>query len=107
MRISKTRFINYIRCNRYPALDEIQREKQKAIVSFTDDPELEDLIGEENKAKVGILLDSMVDEDGEDLLLKKDEQMETMLPYYNQIEVISGLAIQRRYHGNVIYSLDQ
>ncbi|PKK92517.1 MAG: DUF2779 domain-containing protein, partial [Tenericutes bacterium HGW-Tenericutes-6] len=26
--------------------------------------------------------------------------------YYNQIEVISGIAIQKRFHGNVIYSLD-
>jgi len=106
MRISKTRFINYIRCNRYPALDEIYRDKQKAIVSFSDDPELEDLIGEENKEKMSGLLDDMIDEDGNDLLMKKDEQMETMLPYYNQIEVISGLAIQNRYHGKVIYSLD-
>ncbi|MFH0767822.1 MAG: DUF2779 domain-containing protein [Bacillota bacterium] len=106
MRISKTRFINYIRCNRYPALDEIQREKDKAIVSFTDDPELEDLIGEENQAKVHILLDDMIDEDGNDLLMERDEQMKTMLPYYSQIEVISGQMIQKRFHGNVIYSLD-
>ncbi len=106
MRISKTRFINYIRCNRYPALDEIQREKNKAIVSFSDDPELEDLISEENKAKVSILLDDMIDEDGNDVLMKQDVQMETMLPYYNQIEVISGQVIQKKYQGNVIYSLD-
>jgi len=106
MKISKTRFINYIRCNRHPALDEIYREKNKAIVSFTDDPELEDLIGLENREKVGFLLDDMMDEEGEDLLIKKDEQMETMMPYYSQIEILAGEAIQKRFHGNVIYSLD-
>jgi len=106
MKISKTRFINYIRCNRHPALDEIYREKEKAIVSFTDDPELEDLIGLENREKVSFLLDDMVDEEGEDLLIKKDEQMETMMPYYSQIEILAGEAIQRRFNGNVIYSLD-
>ena len=106
MKISKTRFINYIRCNRHPALDEIYREKNKAIVSFTDDPELEDLIGLENKEKVGFLLDDMIDEEGEDLLIKKDDQMETMMSYYSQIEILAGEAIQKRFHGNVIYSLD-
>jgi hypothetical protein len=106
MKISKTRFINYIRCNRHPALDEIYREKNKAIVSFTDDPELEDLIGLENREKVGFLLDDMIDEEGEDLLIKKDDQMETMMPYYSQIEILAGEAIQKRFHGNVIYSLD-
>jgi hypothetical protein len=110
MKISKTRFINYIRCNRYPALDEIHRDKQKAVVSFTDDPELEDLIGEENRSKANTLIDSMyeTDEDGEeeDLLEKEDPQMETMLPYYNQIEVIAGQAISTRFSGKVIYSLD-
>ncbi|MDO9629626.1 MAG: DUF2779 domain-containing protein [Acholeplasmataceae bacterium] len=106
MKISKTRFINYIRCNRYTALDEIYRDQKKAVVSFTDDPELEDLIGEENREKVSILLDDMYDEEDEDMLEKEDPQMDTMLPYYSQIEILSGDAIQRRFKGDVIYSLD-
>lgn len=106
MKISKTRFINYIRCNRYTALDEIYRDQSKAVVSFTDDPELEDLIGEENKEKVSYLLDDMYDEDDEDMLEKDDPQMETMLPYYSQIEILAGAAIQKRFKGDVIYSLD-
>jgi hypothetical protein len=106
MKISKTRFINLIRCNRYAALDEIHQEKDRAIVSFTDDPELEDLMGEENREKVSFLLDDMVDEDGEDVLIKKDEQMETMLPYYNQIEMLAGTEIRRRFGGEVIYALN-
>lgn len=106
MKISKTRFINYIRCNRYPALDEIHRDKQKAVVSFTDDPELEDLMGEENREKVSFLIDDMFDEEDEDLLEKDDPQMETMLPYYNQIEIESGKSIKQRFQGEVIYSLD-
>ena len=105
MKISKTRFINYMRCNRYPALDEIYRDKDKAVVSFSDDPELEDLMSEENKEKVSFLLDDMFDEN-EDLLAKEDLQMETMMPYYNEIEVISGKVIQKRFKGEVTYSLD-
>jgi hypothetical protein len=106
MKISKTRFINYIRCNRYTALDEIYRDQGKAVVSFTDDPELEDLIGEENKEKVSYLLDDMYDEEDEDMLEKDDPQMETMLPYYSQIEILAGDAIQKRFQGDVVYSLD-
>lgn len=106
MKLSKTRFINLIRCNRYAALDEIHRDKEKAVVSFTDDPELEDLISEENKEKISFLLDDMIDEDGEDMLMKKDEQLETLLPYYNKIEVLAGDAIRKRFGGHVIYALN-
>lgn len=106
MYISKTRFINYMRCNRYPALDEIHREKHKAVVSFSDDLELEDLMSEENQEKIKDLVDDMYDEEDEDLFDKEDPQMETMLPYYNQIEVIAGDIIKKRFHGEVIYSLD-
>jgi hypothetical protein len=106
MKISKTRFINLIRCNRYAALDEIHRDREQAVVSFSDDPELEDLMGEENREKVSFLLDDMIDEEGEDLLIKKDEQMETMLPYYNQIEMLAGQAIRSRFGGEVIYALN-
>lgn len=106
MLISKTKFINYIRCNRYAALDEIQRDKKSAIVSFTDEPELEDLIGEENKSKIKVLLEGMFDEEEKSLLLTSDLQTKTMLPYYNQIEIVSGEVIKKRYGGLVTYSLD-
>lgn len=111
MKVSKTKFINDMRCNRYPALDEIYRDKSKAVVSFTDDPELEDLIGLENKEKVRVLLESMYEKDEEDdteddLLHVDDPQMEVMLPYYTMIEVIAGKIIQQRYHGEVTYNMD-
>jgi hypothetical protein len=106
MKISKTRFINFVRCNRYVALDEIYKEKEKSIVSFTDDPELEDLIGLENKEKIKYLIDDMQDEDGDDLLIKEDKQMDTMMKYYNQIEILTGKAIKNRFKGEVIYNLD-
>jgi hypothetical protein len=104
--ISKTRFINYMRCDRYAALDEIRREKEKAIVGHSDEPELEDLFSEENRAKTMTLLDAMIDEEGTELLVHRDEQMETMLPYYRQIEILAGQAIKNRFGGNVVYSLD-
>ncbi|MFP4177687.1 MAG: DUF2779 domain-containing protein [Acholeplasmataceae bacterium] len=106
MRISKTRFINYMRCDRYAALDEIRREREKAVVGHSDDPELEELFSEENRAKTMTLLDAMIDEEGTDLIAHRDEQVETMLPYYRRIEMLAGQAIKNRFKGEVIYSLD-
>ncbi|MDY0074730.1 MAG: DUF2779 domain-containing protein [Acholeplasmataceae bacterium] len=109
MKISKTKFINYIRCDRYPALDEIYRDKEKAVVSFTEDVELDDLISLENKEKIQSMISSMYDTEEDedvDLLQKDDPQMEVMLPYYNQIEVLAGKIIEQKYHGEVTYNLD-
>ena len=114
MKISKTRFINYIRCNRYPALDELYRDKEKGVVSFTEDPELDELMSGENRDKMQSLIHQMYespsleDEDEEeiDLLKKDDPQMETMMPYYRKIEMLAGDIIKRKFHGDVIYSLN-
>lgn len=106
MLISKTRFINYIRCDRYPALDEIHREKDKAVVSFSKLDDLSDLMSSENEAKINSLFDSMVDDHHEDILVKTNPQMETMLKYYNEIEMISGRIIERKFKGDTIYALD-
>lgn len=104
MYISKTKFINYLRCDRFAALEEIYQEKDKAIVSFSDD--LEDLMSAENNAKTHVILESMTDEDDQDLIDQDNPQLETMLPYYNQVEMVSGLAISHRFQGETIYSLD-
>ena len=106
MYISKTRFINHMRCNRYAALESLYKEKDKAIVAFSDDPNMDELMSEENQEKMSFLLDDMYDEDDEDLLVKPDKQMETMLPYYNQIEIVAGQAIDHRFSGETVYSLD-
>lgn len=106
MKISKTRFINYARCPRFCALDEIHREKEKAIVAFSDDPELDELMSLENQSKIMAIKDSMHDEDDEDLIETEDPQMEIMLPYYNQIEILAGDIIKKKYAGDVIYNLD-
>ncbi len=110
MNISKTRFINYIRCNRYVALDEIRREHNKAVVSFSEQDDLETLMSEENQDKTKQILDMMgeqnADGEFEDTLEKEDPQLDAMLPYYNQIEVITGKATEHRFKGRAIYSLN-
>lgn len=106
MLLSKTRFINYIRCDRFSALDEIYKEKDKAIVSFSDEDDLEALMNEENHQKMSVLLNDMIDEKDEDLLIKENPQLETMLKYYNELEMISGHIIDKKFKGRTIYALD-
>lgn len=107
MKISKTQFINYMRCDRYVALEEIYRDRQDAVVSFTDDLELEDLMSQENRSKIQMLVDNMYDEDSEEDLIKTDDpQLEMMMPYYEMLEMISGRAINERFGGNVIYDMN-
>lgn len=106
MYISKTKFINYLRCDRFAALESVYKEKEHAIVAFSDDPDMDELMSEENKEKMQTLMSDMYDENDEDLLEKADAQMETMLPYYNQIEIIAGHAIDQRFSGHTVYSLD-
>ncbi len=106
MLLSKTRFINFIRCDRYAALDEIRKDKDKAIVSFSNEDDLESLMRQENQDKISVLLNDMIDENDEDLLEKHDPQMETMLKYYNEIEMISGRIINKKFSGNTVYALD-
>ena len=49
MKISKTGFINLIRCNRFAGLEEIYRKKGDSLVSFSED--LDDLMTIENLEK--------------------------------------------------------
>ena len=106
MKISKTGFINLIRCNRFAGLEEIYRKKGDSLVSFSED--LDDLMTIENLEKRNILLDDMWDLEGEesDLLRKDDPQFEVMMPYYNEIEVVSAKSIKDKFKGNLIFNTD-
>lgn len=106
MKISKTGFINLIRCDRFAGLEEIYRKKGDSLVSFSED--LDDLMTAENIEKRNILLDDMWDlEDEErDLLQKDDPQFEVMMPFYNEIEVISAKSIKDKFKGDLIFNTD-
>lgn len=107
MLISKTKFMNYMRCNRYAALEEIYKSKDNAVVSFSDDLELEDLMSIENTYKRVDLLSSMYDDEtNEDLLTNDDEQHDMLQKYYDKLEILSGDAITERFGGNIIYDMN-
>lgn len=102
MPITKTKFINYSRCPRYAALDNIKKEKLLSDISFDEYEE------EENLAHIEEMLGGMyeVDEYGEevDLIDKLDRQLEAMLPYYNLVEEEAGKIAKKYFKGEVKYS---
>lgn len=106
MKISKTRFIDYVRCPRFSALDEIYREKNKAVVVFEEDVELDEIMSLENRNKIQEIKGKMYSKTDDDKLEIKDAQMEVMLPFYDEIESIAARAIKKRFSGEVIYSKD-
>lgn len=99
MNISKTLFINYLRCNRYVALNDLY------LKNINKNNHLDELLLEENAVFKQSILSSMFDEE-EDLINKDNTNLTTMLPYYNELEMISGKAINDKFKGNVTYSLD-
>ena len=94
MAITKTKFINYIRCPRYVSLDDIKLNKLDSTVSF------EEYKLEEQEYYLNDILDDM----DEELVQIKDEQLETMLPYYNMVEILAGTLAPKYFDGTFKYA---
>jgi len=98
MAITKTKFINYIRCPNYVVLDKIKKEQLDADIS------IDDYKKEEQDALIEELLDSMFDEEGNDLIDVENKQLEVMLPYFNKIELLAGSIVDKKFKGTSKYS---
>ncbi len=101
MAITKTDFINYTRCKRYAALEEIRKEKLSSSMS------IEEYKKQEEDEKTTEILENMFrEEDGEeiDLTVKKDKQLEAMLEYYKEVELLAALHVHKTFGGFSIFS---
>ena len=94
MAITKTKFINYSRCPRYVALDDLKEE------ILTKDVTFEEYQKEEEEEKVKELLGIMLEETSNVI----DEQLEVMLPYYNEIEILAGKLAPKYFNGTFKYA---
>lgn len=102
MAITKTNFINYSRCKRYVALQEVKKERLSADVSY------EEYEKEELNDKIKELLGDMYsyeNEEEEDLIDVEDPQLKAMMPYYKEIEIIAGRKVSNIFKGETKYSL--
>lgn len=100
MAITKTKFINYIRCPRYVSLDNLKKEKLDSIISY------EEYEKEEQTEKILDLLSKMYDEKGEDIIEVTNEHLETMMPYYNEIEILAGKLAPKYFKGTFKFAKD-
>lgn len=106
MAVTKTDFINYIRCPRYVALEKIHKDKLEAEISF------EEYKKNEHEYLVREVLSNMYsyDESGEDveedLIDIKDDHLEAMLKYYKELELLAGKHVEKIFGGNTTYSKD-
>ena len=104
MAISKTNFINYSRCKRYPALEEIRKDK------LTSGMTIEEYKKEEQDEMTSEILDGIFtqNDDGEDIDLteKEDIQLNAMMDYYKEVELEAGRLTEKMFGGKTIYSKD-
>jgi len=98
MAVTKTKFINYIRCPSYVVLDKIKKEQLEADIS------IEDYKKEEQNNLIEELLNLMFDEEGNDLIDIDNKQLKVMLPYFTKIEIIAGLLVEKIFKGKTKYS---
>lgn len=100
MAITKTNFINYTRCPRYAALDEVRKEKLDADISYETYKE------EEKKENLQELLGNMFEDETyeHDLTKKENKQVEALMPFYKQVEIEAGKLVQKYFQGKSIYA---
>lgn len=107
LKISKTGFINLIRCNRFAGLSQIYHNKLDSLVSFSEN--LEDIMSTDNEERKHLLLESMFEvRNGHevDLIYPDDLELEVMMKYYNKIEELTALMVRKRFKGNLIYNIE-
>lgn len=97
MAVTKTNFINYARCKRYVALDELKKDKLSKCISY------EEYKKEEESSELNELLSEMYDDDITD---QDNSELLVMLPYYKEIELLAGKKVFELFGGKTIYALD-
>lgn len=102
MAITKTNFINYSRCPRYAALEEIKSEKLDADITYKEYKH------EEESEQLKEILGSIFEDDTYevDLTNKVDKQMEAMMPYYKMVEIEAGRITKKYFGGKSTYAED-
>ncbi len=103
MVITKTNFIEYSKCKRFVALEEIKREKEIADISYQQYKE------QEKQECLNEMLESMYDvneETGEEIdqIEKIDRQLEAMMEYYKTVEIEAGRISEEIFGGKSIYA---
>lgn len=107
MNISKTTFKALSRCNRYAGLAEVAKEEGNAVVAFSKDASLEDLMMFETNQKLEDLLTDMHDNDREDVFERfHNKELPLMMENFKKIEMLAARKIKYMFGGEIIFSED-
>ncbi len=105
MNISKTTFKELNRCGRYAGLAEVAKEKESAIVAFTKDASIENLMHMEQEEKLASLLNDMHDNEREDVFERfHNKDLPLMMEDFKKIEMLAANKIQHMFGGDLIFS---
>ena len=107
MNISKTTFKALNRCGRYAGLAEVAKEEGNAVVAFTKEASLEDLMTFETNQKLEDLLTDMHDNDREDVFERfHNKELPLMMEDFKKIEMLAARKIKHMFGGEIIFSED-
>lgn len=102
MAITKTNFIEYSRCRRFPALESIRQDKLDSKMS------IEEYKKEEENEEIRELIDCMFEpsDDGNDidLTVKEDIQLNAMMKYYKEVELEAARVAKNMFNGTFTFS---
>ncbi|MDR2822704.1 MAG: DUF2779 domain-containing protein [Acholeplasmatales bacterium] len=103
MKVSKTRFINIIRCPRFSGLFELEKKDGPNFVSLGDD--FDALMEEENYEKFLNFKES-VTEELDELEENLEYSEDVMSEYFKEIEILASETITNIFPGKVTFNLD-
>lgn len=102
MAITKTNFIEYTRCDRYVALEDIRESVLQRTISYQEYKK------EEENQKLKEIFDAMFDTDSSfdviDKTRKENPQLKAMNPYYKRVELEAGRLAEDSFPGKVVYA---
>ncbi len=101
MAITKTNFIDYTRCRRYSALENIRKDKLDS--KMTIEEYMDEMKQEEYKEILGSMFEST--SEGEvDLTKKEDKELSAMMKYYKEVELETAYKVKKMFKGKFVYS---
>ena len=102
MAITKTNFIEFTRCRRYSALEELRQEKLDSKMT------IEEYKKDEEDSLKRELLSNMFEMDSNnsdiDLTIKEDIQLNAMMKYYKEVEIEAARVAQKLFKGTFTFS---
>lgn len=102
MAVTKTDFINFTRCRRYSALEEVKKDRLDADISYEEYKKQE--IQDQIKELVGSMFELDENEEEVDLTEKENAQLKAMMPYYKQVEMEAGRIVTEMFWGTSSYA---